>query len=65
MAEPLTVGDTVKHADADDPASIPAYRNMRGEVVAVTGAHAVRVHWSCDAYPEPNYRPAHTVVKAE
>lgn len=41
-------GDRVKRADADDPRSIPAYRDMRGTVVGFAGDY-VLVDWDCDA----------------
>lgn len=63
----MNVGDRVKLADAIAATSIPAYRAMRGRVVAVE-LHGLgsflRVHWDCDASPEPNLRRAWTVVLA-
>jgi len=38
------IGDIVKRADVT-PQSIPAYRDMRGKVVAVSGTGSVRVCW--------------------
>jgi hypothetical protein len=42
-------GDRVEPADADDPRSIPAYRNMQGEVLAVgQSGFEVLVAWDMD-----------------
>lgn len=51
----LEVGDRVKREDADDPRSIPAYRDMRGTVVGFYGAH-VLVDWDCDSGMSPRLR---------
>ncbi len=41
------LGDRVKRADIT-PESIPAYRDMRGKVVAVSAHGGVRVCWGPD-----------------
>lgn len=51
----LEVGSRVAPFDADAPTSIPAYRKMRGTVIAVSG-NGVRVKWDTDSKPEPYYR---------
>ena len=45
--EKLKVGDRVKHSDADDPSSIPAYRDMRGTVTGFDWSY-ILVNWDCD-----------------
>lgn len=40
-------GDRVKRSDAEKPTAIPAYANMRGEVVGFDWTR-VLVRWDCD-----------------
>lgn len=54
MSAIVKEGDIVKHADADEPGSIPAYRALRGVVLSVSeDGKWVRVHWTVDKTPEP------------
>jgi len=63
----LAVGMRVKKLDADNPESIAAYRQLRGTVVelCVLDKSRVRVHWDCEATPEPHYRAVYTVVPCQ
>ena len=58
----MKVGDKVKKADATE-SSIPAYRDMRGEVVQVDRYGWVRVKWSCDKTPDFTFRNPSTLTK--
>lgn len=46
--EEFVVGDRVRRADADDPKSIPAYRDMAGTIVTTSPTGRLRVWWDCD-----------------
>jgi len=41
----MKVGDWVKMEDADDPRSIPAYRDMRGRIEELRDNGAMKVAW--------------------
>lgn len=56
----LKIGDTVRWYDSEQPTiaglAIPAYRNARGVVVAISPSGRVRIHWQGDRSPEGVYR---------
>jgi len=58
----FVIGDRVKKSDADNPNSIPAYRDLRGTVVEV-GTFGIKVKWDCDREPEFGFRTRATVTK--
>ena len=60
---PLEPGDCVKHADTNET-SIPAYRDMQGEIVSISGKWAI-VAWDCDRTDQRSRLPLTDLVRVQ